>query len=86
MRKVEGNPSLVGLIDIMCPQSSQISRDPDETIDLEKLIDEVVPDPATWKRTPNPVLGGQKPIDLLNSPQEQVLRDLLRAAKHGMVS
>jgi uncharacterized protein (DUF2384 family) len=65
---------------------SQLLRDPDETTDLQKLIDEVVPDPETWKQTPNPVLGGQRPLDLLGSPQEQILRDLLRAAKHGMAS
>lgn len=70
----------------MSPQLPQLTRDPDETADLEKLIDEVVPDPETWKQTPNPVLGGRRPIDLLHSPQEQVLRDLIRAAKHGMVS
>lgn len=72
--------------DIMSPQLPQLTRDPDETADLEKLMDEVVPDPQTWKQTPNPLLGGQRPIDLLHSPQEQVLRDMLRAAKHGMVS
>ena len=60
--------------------------DPDETADLETLMAEVVPDAETWKQTPNPVLGGRRPIDLLRSPQEQVLRDLLRAAKHGMSS
>lgn len=70
----------------MSPQLPQLARDPDETADLNKLIDEVVPDPDTWKQTPNPVLGGQRPIDLLRTPQEQVLRDLLRAAKHGMTS
>lgn len=70
----------------MLPQLSQLTRDPDETTDLDKLIDEVVPDPETWKQTRNPVLGGQRPIDLLHTPQEQVLRDLLRAAKHGMPS
>ena len=70
----------------MSPQMPQLIRDPDETIDLGKLIDEVVPDPETWKQTPNPVLGGRRPIDLLHSPQEQVLRDMLRAAKHGMAS
>lgn len=70
----------------MSPQLPQLTRDPDETADLEKLMDEVVPDSQTWKQTPNPLLGGRRPIDLLNSPQEQVLRDMLRAAKHGMVS
>ena len=70
----------------MSPQLPQLIHDPDETIELEVLIDEVVPDPETWKQTPNPVLGGRRPIDLLHTPQEQVLRDLLRAAKHGMAS
>jgi uncharacterized protein (DUF2384 family) len=70
----------------MHPHPQQLSRDPDETADLEKLIDEVVPDPETWKQTPNPVLGGKRPIDLVHSPQQQILRDLLRAAKHGMTS
>ncbi len=68
------------------PSLRQMTRDPDETSDLETLMAEVVPDHDTWKQTPNPVLGGKKPIDLINSPQEQVLRDLLRAAKHGMMS
>ncbi len=66
--------------------SQTAATDPDETVDLDKLISEVVPDPDTWKVTPNPVLGGRRPIDLLNSPQEQALRDLVRAAKQGMVS
>lgn len=66
---------------------SQIfGRDPDETADLERLIADVVPDAETWKRTPNAVLGGKRPIDLLHTPLERVLRDLLRAAKHGMMS
>lgn len=70
----------------MSPRIPQVSHDPDETVDLEKLIDEVVPNPETWKQTPNSVLGGQKPVDLLHSPQEHALRDLLRATKHGMTS
>jgi uncharacterized protein (DUF2384 family) len=70
----------------MSPQMPQLARDSDETADIQKLIDEVVPDAETWKQTPNPLLGGQRPIDLLHSPQEQVLRDMLRAAKHGMAS
>lgn len=69
----------------MQPQAT-ISPDPDETADLEQLISSIVPDADTWKQTPNPVLGGRKPIDLLNTPQEPVLRDLLRAAKQGMMS
>jgi Protein of unknown function (DUF2384) len=63
-----------------------LGRDPDESANLEQLIAEVVPDADTWKQTPNAVLGGKRPIDLIGTPQERVLRDLLRAAKHGMMS
>jgi hypothetical protein len=70
----------------MHPQSPQLAPDPDETADLNTLLTEVVPDPETWKLAPNPVLGGKRPLDLIGTPQEQVLRDLLRAAKHGMAS
>ncbi len=62
-----------------------LSRDPDETTDLAQLIADVVPDAETWQQTPNAALGGKRPIDLINTPQEQVLRDMLRAAKHGMM-
>jgi uncharacterized protein (DUF2384 family) len=63
-----------------------VAQDPDETVDLNQLIAEVVPDHETWKQTPNAVLGGKRPIDLLGTLEEKVLRDLLRAAKHGMFS
>jgi len=63
-----------------------IARDPDETVDLESLIEEVVPDAQTWKQMPNPALGGERPVDMLNTAKEAILRNMLRAAKHGMVS
>lgn len=66
--------------------SPALNRDLDETADIDQLIAEVVPDADTWKQTPNAVLGGKRPIDLIRTPQEQVLRDMLRAAKHGMMS
>lgn len=61
-------------------------RDPDETVNLEQLIEDIVPDAATWKNTPNAALGGERPIDLIGTPREQNLRDMLRAAKQGMLS
>jgi Protein of unknown function (DUF2384) len=67
-------------------RTTPASRDPDETADLETLIRDVVPDPDVWKKTPNPILGGKRPMDLLNTPQKSILRDVLRAAKHGMAS
>ena len=71
------------------PSHSTLShqvQDPDETVDLETLMEKVVPNHEIWKQTPNPVLGGEKPEDLIGSPKEQILRDLLRTAKHGMMS
>lgn len=70
----------------MRPQPTPAQDDPDETTDIETLIREVVPEPDEWKRTPNPSLGGLRPEELVHSPQEQELRDLLRAAKHGVFS
>jgi len=61
-------------------------HDPDETVDLHRLIEEVVPDPPSWTNTPNPVLDGKRPVDLIGTRQEPMLRDMLRAAKHGMIS
>lgn len=66
------------------PQS--LALDPDESKDIEDLIAEIVPDPEMWKQTQNPNLGGKKPVDLFHTPQEHILRDLLRAAKHGYMS
>jgi hypothetical protein len=61
-------------------------RDPDLDVDIHKLIDEVVPDPDTWKVTPNPVFGLKRPVDLIGEPEEAILRDTLRAAKQGAFS
>lgn len=64
----------------------QVNRDPDEAANIDDLISEVIPDPAVWKRTPNPVLGGRKPEEFIGQPDEGQLRDLLRAGKHGFFS
>jgi uncharacterized protein (DUF2384 family) len=49
------------------------------------LLKDVVQDPDEWLRQPNDQLGGKRPQDFLGSPEkEKLLRDLLRAIKHGM--
>lgn len=63
-----------------------VADDPDLRVDIEQLIDEVVPDPGEWRRSPNPALGGRRPEELIGAPDESVLRDVLRAAKHGTAS
>jgi hypothetical protein len=62
------------------------ARDPDEIIAIEELMAEVVPNHEIWKITPNTELGGKRPIDLINTPYEPILRNMLRAAKHGLLS
>jgi uncharacterized protein (DUF2384 family) len=57
----------------------------DETADLKHEVAQIVADPDAWLYTPNEALGGDSPINLIGTPEEQRLRDLLRAIKHGMV-
>ena len=45
-----------------------------------------LPDPDAWEHTPNPQFGWREPADLIGTPDEPVLRNLLRAAKSGMAS
>ena len=60
--------------------------DPDSTVDIETLMAEVVPDHETWKQIPNAALNGKRPVDLIGTPQEHLLRDMLLAAKYGIYS
>jgi len=60
--------------------------DPDETVPVEQLLREVVPEPDDWRVIPNPRLAGRTPESFVGQPDEAVLRDLLRAVKHGYTS
>jgi hypothetical protein len=66
------------------PQTT--TGDPDETAPVDQLISAVVPDPDDWRVTPNPRLAGRTPESFIGQADESVLRDLLRAVKHGFVS
>ncbi len=57
----------------------------DESADLYHEAARIVADPEVWLQTPHTHLGGERPIHLIGTPQEQRLRDLLRAIKHGML-
>ncbi len=63
---------------------SSADSDPDETLDLHKLIAEVVSNPDKWLDTENDQLGGNKPRNLMGTPNEDQIRALMRAIKHGM--
>jgi hypothetical protein len=73
---------------VMKPKTARAKRvpNPDQTVDITKLIDEVIPDPDFWKNTPNSLFGGQKPADFIGTPREQYLRDIVLSVKYGMFS
>jgi hypothetical protein len=56
--------------------------DPDILDDVGGFVD----DPEAWFRRPNANFDGRRPIDLLGTPDERALRDLIKAAKLGMFS
>ncbi len=53
---------------------------------VEELARELVDQPDRWLDTPNDQLGGARPRDLINTPKEPVLRNLLEAIKYGSFS
>ena len=58
-----------------------------EIEELRREVAEVVLDPERWLRTPNDLLGGREPLDLAQSKEgRQMVRDLIEAIKHGMVT
>ena len=60
------------------------ARDDDEVRDILRLIAEAAPFPNAWIDTPNDLLGGRRPCDLIGTVQEDRVRELTRAIKHGM--
>jgi uncharacterized protein (DUF2384 family) len=53
---------------------------------IEDLVRELVDKPDRWLDTPNDQLGGEKPRDLVGTPKEPVLRNLLEGIKYGSFS
>jgi hypothetical protein len=62
------------------------TRDPDETVDVRKLIREVIPHAEQWMEIPHNLLGGYKPKELIGTDKEEHLRNLVRPIKIGMLS
>ncbi|HEY7490253.1 MAG TPA: MbcA/ParS/Xre antitoxin family protein [Candidatus Tectomicrobia bacterium] len=56
----------------------------DELCDIKHEVEQIVADSGRWLKTPHDQLGGRKPLDLIGIKDEQQLRDLIRAIKHGM--
>ena len=53
---------------------------------VEDLARELVNEPDKWLDTENDQLGGEKPRDLIGTPKEPVLRNLLEAIRNGSFS
>ena len=59
---------------------------PAPLLSVEDLVRELVDEPDKWLDTKNDQLGGEKPRDLVGTPKEPVLRNLLEAIKYGSFS
>jgi len=57
---------------------------PDTTSDLLKDIEDIFADPQAWLNMPNLRLAGQKPIDLIGTPDEELVRNIIVSIKHGL--
>jgi hypothetical protein len=64
------------------PSPNQIDE---ETDDLTREVDKIVDNPDRWLRTPNDEFGGEAPGNLIGSPHQNLLRDLIQRVKHGML-
>jgi len=50
------------------------------------LARELIAEPDKWLDTENDQLGGARPRDLVGTPKEPILRNLLEAIKYGSFS
>jgi hypothetical protein len=58
----------------------------DETADVVHEVGTIIGNPDEWLDEPNDRFEGRPPRALINTDEEQRLRDLIRAVKHGLVS
>ena len=53
---------------------------------IEEMVRDLVAEPDKWLDTANDQLGGEKPRQLVGTPKEPVLRNLLEAIQYGSFS
>ena len=58
----------------------------DEKADVVHEVGKIIGNPDEWLDAPNDHFEGRPPRSLINTNEEQRLRDLIRAVKHGLVS
>jgi hypothetical protein len=54
--------------------------------DLLRDIEDIFADPQAWLNTPLVQLRGQKPIDLIGTPEEALVRNMIGRIKYGQFS
>ena len=59
---------------------------PGEDPDIRQELQKVVSASEQWLRTPSDVLGGLAPEELVGTPEEKFLWDLVHRIKHGITS
>jgi hypothetical protein len=67
-------------------ESSSAKLFPDENPDLREEVKTLLPNGAAWMETQNFLFEGRKPSQLLGTPEEFRVRNLIRAIKHGFIS
>jgi uncharacterized protein (DUF2384 family) len=67
-------------------QQQTTDTSPETRSDLLKDIEDIFADPEAWLNMPLIELGGRKPIDLMGTPDEEQVRNLTEAIKHGLYS
>jgi len=65
-------------------QQETTDTSPDTKSDLLKDIEDIFADPQAWLNTPNLRLAGQKPIDLIGPPDQELVRNITESIKHGL--
>ena len=67
-----------------------LRRDPYDRLphegSIEAEADELFEDGRAWLEAKHPMLGAQRPIDLIGTPAEQMVRNLLRGIRYITVS
>lgn len=59
---------------------------PDEDSDIREEVKKVIQEPDRWLQSPSSILGGLAPAELIGTPDEMLLRELVRSLKHGVIS
>jgi hypothetical protein len=67
-------------------ETQAVKLSPAENSDLREEVKTLLPNGAAWLDTQNFLFEGRKPTDLIGTPEEFRVRDVLQAVKHGFIS